>query len=180
MLVFYLSIIAESKNKKDFIRLYNEYRGYMFSIANHILNDPHESENIVHDSFIRILCNMDKFPLDDPRKTKGLICMIVSGLAKNEYNKRKRFDLFDDMPESDHDYIAVDDHVIGQEQYEILKATIKSMNAIYSDTLILKFYYHYSNKEIAEIMDVSEETVRQRLHRAKQRLRKLLASEGVI
>lgn len=45
--------------------------------------------------------------------------------------------------------------------------------------LILRFYHDFSIKEIAELMDYPEGTVKSNLHRAKQLLRPIL-KEGYL
>jgi RNA polymerase sigma factor (sigma-70 family) len=45
---------------------------------------------------------------------------------------------------------------------------IADLDDIYRDVLILQYRYHMKNKEIAEILKISENTVGVRLYRAKQ------------
>lgn len=179
MLIFYLAAIETQKDRDLFTSLYTEHKGFMFNVANRVLGDPHAAENIVHDAFIRMIENLDKFNLQNGHKTKGLIGIIVDGLAKNEYKRRKRMSVLDDEPEEIlADPACIDDQIIEQEQYEKLRASIKQLDSIYSHALLLRYEYRYSIKEIAELNGVSEDTIRQRIHRAKTKLRGILQKEG--
>jgi RNA polymerase sigma-70 factor (ECF subfamily) len=174
----YFSTIETQEDRDILTSLYEKYKGLMFRIANKILEDPHASEDIVHDAFVRIIKNIGKLDSLCDFKTKGLVGIVVSGLAKDEYRRRKRLSLVDDIPEemlptSE----ATDEIVICQEQYEELKTYIKQLNTIYSHIFLLRYDYGFSTKEIAELTGVSEDTVRQRIHRAKKKMRILITKE---
>lgn len=179
MLPIYIAIIETQEDKELFTTLYSKYKGLMFYIANRILNDPQTSEDIVHDAFIRIIGNLEKFDLKNGHKTKGLIGMIVEGLAKNEYKRRKRLSSLDDEPEDTLiDLNNVENQIIQRTQYDYLKKHIEQLDSIYQNTVLLKFEHQFSTKEIAELEGVSVDVVRQRLHRAKLKLQVLLAKDG--
>lgn len=48
----------------------------------------------------------------------------------------------------------------------------------YSTVLILKYSQGYSNKEISQILNISEENVRQRISRSRKRLTEILNEGG--
>jgi len=179
MLAFYLAIIDTQEDRDLFTSLYKQYKGFIYSIANKILEDHHSSENIVHDTFIRMIDNLEKFNLKNGHKTKTLIGIIADGLAKNEYNRRKRVSSLEE--ESDEmlaDSTCTDEAVIQADQYEIMLGVLKQLDPIYRNAFRLKYDFQYSTKEIASLTGVSEDTVRQRLHRAKLKLQKILVKEG--
>lgn len=179
MLPLYLAIIETQEDKDLFAALYTEYKRYMFRVANKILHDSYASEDIVHDAFIRMINNLDKFNLKNGHKTKSLIGIIVEGLAKNEYNRRKRISSLDDEPEEN---LAAPDDMIGKiiqrAHYEYLRKYVEQLDTIYQHTILLKYQHQFSTKEIAEIEGVSVDVVRQRLHRAMLKLRILLTKES--
>jgi RNA polymerase sigma-70 factor (ECF subfamily) len=53
------------------------------------------------------------------------------------------------------------------------------MNPKYADVLTLKYFNHYTNKEIADLLLISEENVRVRLHRARKILAARLVKRGI-
>ena len=50
----------------------------------------------------------------------------------------------------------------------------------YWNVLLLKYSHGYDDREIAQMLDITEENVRQRISRAKKRLSELLEKEGEI
>ena len=179
LLSYYLSTIESEKEKDLFTDLYKKYQRYMYYIAYNILYDSSASENIVHDAFIRIIENINKFDLSDERKTKGLLGIIVSGLAKNEYRRRNKIELFDEFPETlEYVSVTLEEQIIGQDQYNHLIKQIKELDDIYLDVLLLKVVYGMPNAEVSSFLGITEETVRQRYRRGKGKLKQSIAREG--
>jgi len=69
------------------------------------------------------------------------------------------------------------DLIITNINVEKIKETINTMNPNYAEILILKYHYECSNKQIAELLSISEENVRVRLHRARKKLAAKLNNE---
>jgi RNA polymerase sigma-70 factor (ECF subfamily) len=60
------------------------------------------------------------------------------------------------------------------EEQDILVSTVLKLPIIYKDVLTLKYVQEYSNLEIAQILGISEPTVRKRLERAKSKMKQIL------
>ena len=58
--LIYLQVIDVPEERGKFERLYHEYQGLMYYVANRILNNPHEAEEVVHDAFLAVLENFSK------------------------------------------------------------------------------------------------------------------------
>jgi RNA polymerase sigma-70 factor (ECF subfamily) len=174
-----LSILETEEEKQLFTELYTQYRGFMFGIANQILKDSYAAENSVHDAFLRLIENLDKFDLTSCHKTKSLIGIVVKGFAVNEWKRRKRTKPLD---EDTLDKLICDElteeTVISLDQYTRLKEFVKTLDPIYADTFLLRYVYHQTPKQIAELTGVSEDTVRQRSNRARAKLMQILMKEG--
>jgi len=53
------------------------------------------------------------------------------------------------------------------------------LKPIYREVILLQYYKQFSIQEIAYLLDVSENTVKTRLSRAKQNLKKQLEQGGI-
>jgi RNA polymerase sigma-70 factor (ECF subfamily) len=69
---------------------------------------------------------------------------------------------------------SADQELISKEMSRCVQGFIEKLPADYKMVILLSELEDFSNKEIAEILDVSLETVKIRLHRARARLKKLL------
>ena len=75
----------EEKNKFEY--LYETYRNAMFNTAYKILNNKHNAEDAVHDSFVRVARNMKLFKDLNQERTKKLIICIVRNISLDAYRK---------------------------------------------------------------------------------------------
>ena len=174
-MLIYLNMLESEEEKNKFEQLYNTYKQTMFYVANRILKDEYLSEDAVHQAFLRIVDNLDKIDRIDCHKTKGFIVTIVENIAIDFYRKRKReYNIsFDEMEIYIKDTKNDPDFLINDVEEAILKLPIN-----YSFVLRLKYPQGYNNKEISEILKISEENVRQRISRSKKRLAEILDEEG--
>ncbi len=161
--------------------LYKTYYKYMCKIAYNILNDFHLAQDVVQSAFIKLLENIHKIEEINSDKTKSFITMVTKNIAINYYNKIKRQKHINIETLN---YILVNndqpmDEIIDKEIFDTVASHVKKLNPNYKDILSLKYYYNYSHKEIAAILDITQENVRVRIHRAKQSLIKRLIKEGL-
>lgn len=168
MLVFYLSMIETEKEKSKFAQLYELYRNPMYIMAQGILRDEQLAEDAVHNAFIKIMRYLETIDEDECHKTKNLIVMIIRSTAIDLYRKRKRQST---VRLDEAEMIEVHSEMDAQTDLDSLKETIKALPDKQRDVLELKFFYHYTNAEIAKLLSISEETVRKRLERARGKLR---------
>lgn len=173
-MIIYISMIESREDKRKFEELYISYKQTMFYVANKILRDEHLSEDVVHQAFIRILNNLDKIEGVDSKKTKAFVVVIVENIAIDFYRKRKNENRvsFDEVDIYIGDEREENDLVLSDIEEAILKIPVN-----YSSVLRLKYSQGYSNKEISEILNISEENVRQRISRGKKRLQEILNDE---
>ena len=72
-MIMYMSLIDNEDDKIKFEDIYNKYKKMMFWIANQILKDERDIEEVVQDSFIKIIRNLDKIEKINSKKTKSFI-----------------------------------------------------------------------------------------------------------
>lgn len=175
MLYIYTSLIESDEQKDKFEILYLKYRKHMKYIALKILGDEQLAEDAVHNSFIKILSNLDKFDNIDCQKTKNLIVIIIRRVSIDMYRKRKkefeRADIYETEISSDADFSAI--------QAEDILKEIEALPEIYRDILLLKVRYDYREKDIAILLGIKVDTVSKRLERARKQLKQKLHKGGL-
>lgn len=180
-MLFDIGSIGDRRQQNKFTELYNAYRYTMLYVANSILKNQSEAEDVVHDAFLKILEIIDQIGEVNCSKTKSLIVIIVKNKAIDRFRREKHTE---QHPLDDYEYTLADDDgepgdiVIGRQGYERLIAAIGSLGDKYTSVLELKYIHGYSNSEVARILDIEPKAVNMRLYRAKGRLREILAKEG--
>lgn len=176
MLFIYLSLIDSEESKDKFESLYLRHRKLMKHIALDILGDEYAAEDAVHNAFLKIIANLDKFSEEDCQENKNLIVIIIRNTAIDMYRKRSReFDRADVLEAE----IPVKEDFSVPEAEDILNA-VKKLPEIYRDVLLLKTEYRYTDKEIGKILGLKTDTVSKRLERARASLKNELNKEKML
>lgn len=162
--------------KKEMRELYGKYRDYAYDTAIKILGDKACAEDAVQITFEKLIKNFSKYNDLSCHKMIGLIVIISRNTAINIYNERKRENYVEYIETADGAKTAPDtmDVVIRHETYSETVDAIKNLPEIYRDVFLMKHVYGYDNREIAKILGISEDNVRQRLVRARQKIVKIL------
>lgn len=181
--MFALFSVAEKQDEPTrFEQLYLTYRRVMFSAANSVLRDPQLAEDAVQQAFMRVMDHMEKVSEVICPQTKSFMVIIVRNIAINMYNERKRKTVvsFDELSENSPGTVAVAaarDNIAEHVDAAALAQTLAKLPQSYRDVLLLKFDNGYSTAEIAALLSVSEENVKKRIQRARNKLGELLLSE---
>ncbi|MGI5901571.1 MAG: RNA polymerase sigma factor [Desulfitobacteriia bacterium] len=180
-MVFLLSIFPDSNRKNKLEVLYREHALCMYKIACEILKDEHLAQDAVQEAFIKIANILNKIDEKNCNKTRALFVILVRNLSIDIYRKRKRqqglsiqeleIDLIDTNVSD------IEETLIREESFARIAEKIKELHLPYADILTLKYFYYYSNSQISEMLKITPENTKIRLHRAKKAFKKLLQQE---
>ena len=147
-----------------------------------MLGNAHEAEDIAQEAFIRAYVNIHSY--DDRRKFSTWLYRIATNLSIDRLRKRKP-DYFLDAEIKGTDgldmysQLATDarlpeEEVQGMELEKMIYQEIANLPPIYRSIITLRYLEEFSLKEISEIMDLPLGTVKTRIHRGREALRKKL------
>ena len=176
IVLIYLCAIEGQDEKQKFEIIYEEYKNLMFYVANRILEDTQDSEDIVHQAFLKIIEIIDQIEEVKCPQTRSLVVTIVKRKAIDLYRARRR-----------HGSLSLDDDnlccgIAAETEYVdermMIAQAIAALPVRYRDLLMLKYDNGYSNREIAQLLDMTEENVKKTIQRAKAKLRSVLQEMG--
>lgn len=180
-MLFSINTLDENLNSK-FEAVYFAYSKYLYAIGINILKDEQYAADALQQCFIKIFENIGKIGEVNSSRTKSFISIIMRNESINLLRKRKAAI---DVTESLDDalYIIIDETADTEEI--VLKAELRAevrdylsrLNREESNLIILKYVQEYSNEEIAEILGVSQEVIRQRLSRVRRKLAALIIQD---
>lgn len=147
-----------------------------------MLGNAHEAEDVAQEAFIRAYVNIHSY--DDSRKFSTWLYRIATNLSIDRLRKRKP-DYFLDAEIKGTDgldmysQLATDarlpeEEVQGMELEKMIYQEIANLPPIYRSIITLRYLEEFSLKEISEIMDLPLGTVKTRIHRGREALRKKL------
>ena len=180
MLSVYLSMLDNPADKGFIERLYNEYEQELFSAAYPILKNNSDSEDAVHEAFLSAIKNIDKLRTFSCHELRLYMIVIVRNAAKRIYNKRKKLnecdiDEFYDI-ESE---MNVEEQTLSNITLWEIKSAMSELSDYEYELLYLHLVKEYKPRDIAELMGISGDNARQRIHRARMKLIAVLRERGI-
>lgn len=182
-------IVRRFKNGEHhlFDILVQRYSNKAYQIAYGVLGHREDSEEVAQDVFIRIYKALPKFRGDSEFTT--WMYRIAMNLARNKYRynksrgaKRKismQATIGDDdkrtliqIPEK---RLSPDDQAGLDEYQRNIMREIDNLPPLYRDALVLRNIDQMSYEKIAEVLDCKLGTIKSRIARAREELRKRLA-----
>jgi RNA polymerase sigma-70 factor (ECF subfamily) len=170
-----LMSLIRNGNKEAFSELYTRYSTKLFNFFFRMLDkDLGKAEDFTQDLFLKIIENPDRFDLQ--RRFDTWVFHIAFNMCKNEYNKtaiRKEYrqSLSNEEPVSEGP--SGNQHDIRRFS-EALDQHLKLMDEKHKMVFLLRYQQEIPIREIAEILDCPEGTVKSRLFNAIKILSKKL------
>lgn len=158
----------KEKDESAFDYVYDKYNKLVYYIAYEILNDSQASEDVLQETFIKLMDNIDSY--EDQGNFKQYLCKIAKNIAINEYQRRKAKNLIYDIPE---DIAINDDH----QSFELIITLDKYLEKEESQIVKFRILYDYSFKEISQEMNLSIGIVQSKYYNALKKLKNYFKGE---
>ena len=166
-------------------RLNEKYDLLIYKVAYGVLQDEHLVDDVKQMVLIRCMNKTEMLSMMDSKARNAYIATAARNAAIDELRKRNQSENLENryLEERQKDvtmdivnFDAFEEHYgFGQEVWSLL-CELPQMDR---DLLVLKFYYCFSNGEIAEHFGTNMEHVKKRYQRAKGKLIKLIEERGV-
>ena len=154
-------------------QLVEEYGNKLLKTCCLILKDREEAEDVVQETFIRVFNKIDTF-----KEKSGLYTWIYA-IALNLSRDRMR--MKQDMLELKDELIGNNDLEAQVEMNidkELLRKEIFEMNSLYREILVLFYFEELSIKEISNLLNEKEGTIKSKLFRGRNILKESLLKGG--
>lgn len=150
--------------------LYKEYFQILYKFALFFHNDSTEVEDAIHDVFLRVWEKRSSHNL--PENTKNYLMTAVRNEIYQKYRKSNKIDLVENFKESPEEVQQIDQDDYKDDQKKKVASAMQLLTAKNREIIHLKYQENLSNEEIAEVLGINYQSVRNLLHRAIKALRK--------
>ncbi|EDL64465.1 RNA polymerase sigma factor SigW [Bacillus sp. SG-1] len=158
------------------------YKDKVFQICFRMLGNRHEAEDVAQEAFIRAYVNIHTF--NQKRKFSTWLYRIATNLCIDRIRKKKP-DYYLDAEVKGTEGLTMYSHVaaegqLPEEEVEEMELQAEIQRQIlklpdkYRSVIVLKYIEELSLQEISEILDLPLGTVKTRIHRGREALRKQL------
>lgn len=173
----------DSRQEKDFQELFNANNKKVFNISLNIVQNTEDAEDIAQEVFIEVFHSLHLF------KEQSAVSTWIYRIAVNKSldflrskKRKKRFAFLTQLfhPESGEQLHEVShfDHpgvvLENKERSQILFAAINELPENQKTAFVLHKMEGFPQKEVAQIMSLSEKAIESLIQRAKENLKKLL------
>ncbi|HEY0968403.1 MAG TPA: sigma-70 family RNA polymerase sigma factor [Opitutaceae bacterium] len=175
--------LVASGDRDAFARLYDRFSRPLFSIAQRVLNDPREAEDIVHDVFVALWEKSGSFESNRGSAFAWCVTMTRNRAIDRVRARKRRGELLSESVPSDLGYEVNEagagdsaDDLWGKEKAAAVRAALANLPAEQRAALQLAYYSGLTQQEIAAKLREPLGTVKARIRRGLLKLREFLPS----
>lgn len=150
----------------------------LYRVARAILRDDDEAEDVMQDTYVRAFQHLSQF--QGRAKFSTWLTRIAVHEALGRLRRRARFEDLDSMVESEGDRMMVSNEPSPEQQAStselntLLETAVLTLPQNYRTVLVMRDIEGMSTSETATALELTEENVKVRLHRARALLRREL------
>jgi len=165
---------AQNGDRSAFAHLVERYWDRLYRWLYHITRDRHTAEDLTQETFLKALAALKSF------RPGSNFRAWVFRIGHNNFVNQKRSDrrtkhqLPDDAAAADIGTEAAIEH---RETLEVVAKAVAELPEDFRAALTLRVEEELSFREVAKILNTTEETARWRVFKARQKLMKVLAPE---
>jgi len=158
----------------------------VYNLVERLIDDPSEASDVTQDVFLKVFRNIGSFRGQSSLKT--WVYRISVNEAHNRHrwfgrHRRAEIELeSDDAGKSWLEHLSDQsktpfDLVLNQERREAIERALAGLSPAFRDAVVLRDLEDLSYEEIADVLDVSIGTVKSRILRGREAMRKALLDE---
>ncbi|HEV2389050.1 MAG TPA: sigma-70 family RNA polymerase sigma factor [Candidatus Acidoferrales bacterium] len=160
-------------------RLLDRYQHRLYRYLCRLVRNPQTAEDLFQQTWVRVIERIRQY--DPSRSFEAWLFSVARNLAIDHLRRRQPEALDEPMPSgaTRGERLAADapsslDLLLARERDERLAEALAGLSAIYSEVLTLRFEEEMKLEEIAQVLEAPLSTVKTRLRRAIEALRRTL------
>lgn len=164
-------------DKQAYAHIINKYKSPLYGTILRMTRNPHDAQDLVQESFIKVYEQLEKYK--GTGSFSSWLYRVAINHCMDEFRK-KRHPI--KQSEIDEETVVNDNHpeviFLKKEKGRQLERLIETLPEDERLIILLRYMNELSYDEISELMDIPLSTVRNKLHRAKRKMRNTVKREG--
>lgn len=167
---------AQQGNDEAFTKLVEEHQTHVYNLCYRMLGEPEAAEDAAQETFLRAYQNLHRY--DQSRSFATWLLSIAAHYCIDRLRRRKLSIFSMDEENDDGSTYEIADPAspdpeaesVKREDRDRLHVLLKDLDDIDRAAVILRYWYDYSEIEIAESLKLTVSAVKSRLHRSRRAL----------
>ena len=167
---------AQQGNDEAFSMLVEEYQTHVYNLCYRMLGEPEAAEDAAQETFLRAYQNLRRY--DQTRSFATWLLSIGAHYCIDRLRRRKLTMFSMDEENDDGTTLEIADSASPDPEVESVKREdrnrlhilLKGLDDTDRAAIIMRYWYDYSEVEIAESLKLTVSAVKSRLHRARRAL----------
>jgi len=169
-------IQAQQGSDEAFTQLVETYQKPVYNLCYRMLGEPEAAEDAAQETFLRAYQNLHRY---DTSRSFGTWILSIAAHYCIDLLRKKKFKMFSMDAENDDgttfelpDASAPDPEVesVKREQRDRLHILLKDLDTTDRAAVIMRYWYDFSEVEIANSLNLTVSAVKSRLHRSRKAL----------
>jgi RNA polymerase sigma-70 factor (ECF subfamily) len=167
---------AQQGSDEAFTILVETYQKPVYNLCYRILGEPEAAEDAAQETFLRVFQHLNRY---DQKRPFGTWLLSIAAHYCIDRLRRRKFAMFSIDEEDDDsapfelpdpDSLQPENESVKKETRERVHALLQGLDATDRAAVIMRYWYDYSEAEIAESLRLTVSAVKSRLHRARREL----------
>ena len=167
---------AQQGSDEAFTKLVEEHQTHVYNLCYRMLGEPEAAEDAAQESFLRAYQNLHRY--DQSRPFPTWLLSIAAHYCIDRLRRRKLSVFSIDEENDDGSTFEIADPAspdpeadsVKHEERDRLHNMLKDLDETDRAAIIMRYWYDYSEIEIAESLRLTVSAVKSRLHRARRSL----------
>ncbi len=169
-------------NTQAFSHIIDKYKTMVYSLAYRMCGNYHDSEDIAQEAFVKTYQSLSHY--NSAFRFSTWLYQITLNITRDRLKKKNIESISLDNTFSDRKVMKnglisgqkndPEHHLDNQDKKEKMQQAIMALPVQYREIIVLRHLQDLSYRELASILKISPDTVKVRLYRAREQLKKIL------
>ena len=170
---------AQRNDQKAAEEVVNMVSGYIYYYSLSLLGDEDKASDAVQDILLNMLKKLST--LEDPKAFLGWLKVMTSNYCKTKLSREKEALSIDDGTwelEDSSDQVSPQKSVETSEVCAVVREAVRALPVSLRESVLMFYFQQMSVRQIAETLEVNENTVKSRLFSARKNMKQYLERYG--